>query len=140
MLYLDTSLLIAALTREARTPEIQTWLSAQDPATLAISDWVITEFSAALSIKIRKQHLSVAHRAKVLSAFNSLVKQTLTLIPLSSMDFLTAARLADQYSTGLRAGDALHLALASSQGACIYSLDKTLVTAAIQLGIRAKLL
>ncbi len=45
--YLDTSVLVAALTREARTEDIQIWLSRQNPEALAISAWVVTEFSAA---------------------------------------------------------------------------------------------
>jgi hypothetical protein len=29
------------------------WLDRQDPATLMISEWVVTEFASALSVKIR---------------------------------------------------------------------------------------
>jgi uncharacterized protein len=43
MLYVDTSIWVAALTRETRTEDMQVWLAAQDAGTLAISDWVITE-------------------------------------------------------------------------------------------------
>jgi len=140
MIYLDTSLLVAALTNEARTEEVQSWLAAQAAGDLFISDWVITEFSAALSLKLRIGHLESRDRARVLSMFNSLVEDSLTVLPVARIDYHTAARFADVSSTGLRAGDALHLAVANRYGACLHALDKVLTEAALELGVAAELL
>jgi len=140
MLYLDTSLLVAALTREVRTAAMQDWLAAQPPEQLVISDWVITEFSGALSIKVRVGQLTATQRTEVLAAFTSLAEASFTVLAVSRLEFQMAARFADQYNTGLRSGDALHLAIASSHGARLCSLDRLLVSAADTLGVSATLL
>ncbi|NGN40071.1 type II toxin-antitoxin system VapC family toxin [Mesorhizobium sp. CGMCC 1.15528] len=140
MLYVDTSVLVAALTKEARTDEIQSWLSQQDPNELAISDWVITEFSSALSIKLRTDQLLAEHRATALAAFVQLVSNSFNMLPVSGAQFRAAARFADQYMLGLRAGDALHLAVAADNGATVVTLDKRLAEAGLPLGVKTKLL
>jgi hypothetical protein len=53
MRYVATGLLVAALLNEKSTTTAQRWLGGQPAGELAISDWVITEFSAALSMKLR---------------------------------------------------------------------------------------
>ena len=40
ILYLDTSVLVVALTRETKTERLLNWLAAQEAEQLAISDWV----------------------------------------------------------------------------------------------------
>jgi uncharacterized protein len=132
-------LLVAALTNEAATGRVQVWLSRQDAATLLTSEWVATEFASALSIKIRTGLLTVEDRAKVAGLFTRLKSESLTVVPVTREDFLTAARSADQYGIGLRAGDALHVAIAAGQGATICTLDKRLADGAIALGVSADL-
>jgi len=133
--YLDTSLLVAALTNEAATERIQSWLSEQSPDDLLISDWVMTEFSAALSIKGRTGALSGDDRAKALAMFTRLTAETFTVIALSSAHFRTAARFADQHALGLRAGDALHLAVVRESGATLCTLDRKLAESGMALGV-----
>lgn len=118
---------------------MQTWLAAQPAGQMAVSDWVITKFSGALSIKVRAEQLSAALRADVLAAFTALVQESFVVLPVSRAAFQTAARYADQHATGLRSGDALHLAVAANHGAQIQALDKGLVQAAESLGVSAAL-
>jgi len=130
MLYLDTSVLVAALTPENHTTKIQQWLARQDPNALHVSDWVITEFSSALSIKLRSEQLDEAQRARALAWFTTLLQESVAVLHASPEDFRTAAHFADQAGIGLRAGDALHLATASAHGATLVTLDQKLLEAA----------
>ncbi len=139
-LYLDTSLLVAALTNEAETRTIQLRLGDQSPEALAISDWVGTEFSAALSIKLRTGQIQIGHRAEALAMYARLCADSLTILPVLPSQFRTAARFADQYTLGLRAGDALHLAVCADHGATLCTLDRRLGEAGPVLGVKTMVL
>ena len=52
MIYVDTSVIVALLTVEPGTQDVTAWYAGLRD-TPACSDWLLTEFSSALSIKLR---------------------------------------------------------------------------------------
>ncbi len=140
MIYVDTSVIAAALTNETETGRMQGWLGGQHSEELAISDWVVTEFSSALSIKLRSGQIEPEHRASTLTVFRQLSANSFNVLAVSNEQFNLAARFADQYETGIRAGDALHLAIAASHAATLGTLDKRLAEAGLALGVKTQIL
>jgi predicted nucleic acid-binding protein len=115
-------------------------LAQQDQSLLAISDWVISEFSEALSIKLRTAQITLPYRANMLAAFAQLTAQSLVVWPVAGNQFRAAAKFAEQYLLGLRAGDALHLAISADRGATLCTLDRGLADAGNALGVKTLLL
>ena len=90
-LYIDTSVLVSTLTKEAATERCQIWLTQYVPYTLAISDQRsaisdrgAAKFSAALSVKLRTGAIDVAERAKALSAFKTMTAQSVRALAVES--------------------------------------------------------
>lgn len=76
----------------------------------------------------------------MLQGFERSLAPGLLELGLESQDFRNANACLRGWRSSLRAGDALHLAIASGRGATLCSLDAPFVAAAQQLGLDALLL
>lgn len=93
-----------------------------------------------MALKLRTGWVAHEERASALSMFHKLVANSFTVACVRSAHFRTAARFVDQHALGLRAGDALHLAVAQESGATVHTLDQRLARAGPALGISVALL
>jgi predicted nucleic acid-binding protein len=140
MIYVDTSILVTALTIETKTVEMQAWLQDDDRNDgLAISDWTISEFSSALSIKVRGGLLPTNDHLKALQAFRALTAESFSILAVERRHFRTAATLCDDYGAPIKASDVLHAAIALEAGASLATLDRQLAKAFGKIGGRALL-
>lgn len=101
------------------------------------SIWCVAEFASALGIKQRTGHLDPGHAAASWQRFERLTVSDLMLIQPASTQFHRAAVLALDAGSGLRAGDALHLACAEQAGAKTFAtLDHVQARGAQQLKMK----
>lgn len=85
------------------------------------------------------RHLAVAMARAAEKEFDDIVADTFAVLLPSTGDFELARRYLQHNETGLRAGDALHLAIASNNRAeSIYSFDNTLLKAGRRLGLSVR--
>ena len=85
--------------------------------------------SSALAIKVRRGDIDIDARTRMLAEFNRLAAESFSVFPVTGYHFRIAAHFVDQHELGLRAGDALHMAVASEQGATLVTRDKMLADA-----------
>lgn len=135
MIYCDTSLVVAGLSNEPMAGAVQAWLADQAEGELCISGWAVTEFSSAVSLKLRRKEIDPPAKAQMLSNWQVIRQDHLVVIPVPEQAFALAARFCDRDDLGLRAGDALHLAVASLGGHQLATLDKLLAAAALAVGV-----
>lgn len=133
MVYADTSLLLSLFLNEPRTRDAWRWINCQPANAILASDWTLTEISSALGVKARMQVIDEATHGQVLGAVRRFAAIRLEITAAESADFRRAGELCDRWQLGLRAGDALHLAIAERRGLRVCTLDRGMYGAAVAL-------
>ena len=145
MLYFDTSFLAPLVFPKSTSEEIAAFVGRLPVGELAVSHWTMVEFSSLIAREIRIGGVDAEAGARADARFDSLMDKSFTVLVPNADDFGLARQYLRTYETGLRAGDALHLAIAGNhRAAAIYSLDKRLVMAGkilrlpVSVGIRSR--
>lgn len=135
-IYADTSALVALFAKESTANAIRSWLE-NESNVLCSADWCISEVSSALSMKVRSNSLTQDDADFAWDTFEQSCQGDLELLPVLPQDFLRAAQLCRVPASGLRAGDALHLAVALRQNCKqLLSFDRNLNLNAQATGLK----
>jgi len=134
VIYIDTSVLGAIFFREPGAADLVARLEHQRKARLMISAWTLTEMASIGGIKQRTGAIDASSRQQALANFQRFASINLGMTEIEPADLRTAAVFIET-PIALRAGDALHLAVARRLGARIASLDRRLCDASETLGL-----
>lgn len=137
MFYFDASFIVPYFLPEVASSQVEGFLRRFESG-LTISQWTKTEFASAVGIKCRMGQISIKEADMALDRFQDIVASYFVVLQPQEHEFNLAAVFLKQWRLGLRAGDALHLAIARNNGAQhVYSLDQCLLKAAALLNIPA---
>jgi predicted nucleic acid-binding protein len=132
--YLDASVLLPTLIAEPATEAVYDCLGA-DGRELLISDFAAAEVASALSRLVRMALLTDADASTRLADFDAWRAAMSLPVDIAASDARLADIYARRFDLGLRAPDALHLAIARRLDATLVTLDRRLATAAREMGI-----
>ncbi len=145
MLYFDTSFLAPLVIPEATSGKVAAFVRRLPAEEFAVSHWTRVEFSSLIAREVRMGGLDVQAATRAAARFEAMVEESFSVLLPNADDFALAKRYLGRFETRLRAGDALHLAVANNHRASvIYSLDKILLDAGkllalpVSMGIRTK--
>lgn len=130
MIYFDTSFLVPFIVPEPTSNAVTAFIGGLPRGELAISHWTEVEFASMLAREVRMgSYDSEAFRTAV-TRLGAVTQSSFAIFLPDAADFAQARDYLMRHETGLRGGDALHLAIAANRRAsAIYSLDKGLVKA-----------
>lgn len=138
MLYFDTSFLTPLILEEATTERIEAFFAKVPADALCVSHWTRVEFASLIAREVRMGGLAETDAQRAVRQFDELVAESFEVVAPGVADYETAKGFVQNIATKLRAGDALHLAIACNHGAkTFYTLDEGLLSAAKLLKIRA---
>ena len=136
MYYFDTSFLVPLILPEAASDPIARFFADLAGEDLAVSHWMRVEFSSLLAREVRTGGLSGEAAREADARLETMVDESFAVLLPNGDDYNLAKVYLSRFETRLRAGDSLHLAIASNRRAeTVYSLDKTLLKAGQILGV-----
>lgn len=138
MLYFDTSFLAPLILEEATSAKIEAYFARLPTGELYVSHWTRVEFSSLIAREVRMGGLAESDALLAIGQFDEMVADSFQVLAPGVADYELAKEYIQNFATKLRAGDALHLAIASNNGTkTFHTLDEGLLNAAGLLKVHA---
>ena len=136
MFYFDTSFLAPLFLPESTSMEVANFVRNLPGVDQTVSHWGRVEFASILARKVRTGELDAEGALRADASFEDMMEKSFAIILPTVDDFGLAKQFLARFETGLRGGDALHLAMAGNRRAtAIYSLDIGMIRAGKMLGL-----
>lgn len=137
MVYFDTSFLAPLLLEEATSEKVEAYVCRLPTGELYASRWTCLEFASLVAREVRMGGLPATDAREVLKQFDAMIDESFRIIVPDTADFLQAQQFIQKFDSGLRARDALHLAIARNRDAeMLLTLDSGLLKAGEILGVK----
>ena len=138
MLYFDTSFLAPLILEEATSTKIEAYFAKLPAGELYVSHWTRVEFASLIAREVQMGGFAEPDALLAIAQFDELVTESFQVLAPAVADYELAKDTIQHFATKLRAGDALHLAIASNNGAkFLYTLDEGLLNAAKLMKVHA---
>ncbi len=136
MRYFDTSILAPLILSEPASVQVERFVRRLPTGEMATSHWARVEMASLLARRVRMGALDARAARTAHEQFDSVLRETFATIDSTRADHDLACAFLLGGRTGLRGGDALHLAIAANRGAeYIYTLDQAMLAAGRSLGL-----
>jgi predicted nucleic acid-binding protein len=136
MLYFDTSFLTPLFVGEATSSQVNRFITHVPAGELSTSHWARVEFSSMLGRQVRTNYMERSAALVAEEQLDLFLRRSFTVFLPIAEDFDLTKTYLRRHETGLRGGDALHLAIAANRSvAAMHTLDKTMLKAGAALGL-----
>ena len=137
--YLDASVLVPAFVADAGSAKVVEFLTST-PDERLVSEFAVAEVGSSLSRLVRMSDLTAGQAHEALAEFDNWRLATATTIDVQPVDVRHAGSIVRRFELGIRAPDALHLAVCNRLGATLVTMDRRLAQAARVSGVETEFL
>lgn len=135
--YFDTSFIVPLFLPEPQSERIEAHIRGLPETTeLTVSQWTMVELASVFSRLVRMRELERPLAKTILRTATSVIGESFDIITPIGHDYERCRNFLGGFDNSLRAGDALHLAIAANhESDIIFSLDRGMLSAGAALGL-----